>query len=60
MRVTLVVIGIFQLVLGILFLAVPGTAADLTFRQVSTASFAPLVFIAGMLWFHPRRRTVAA
>jgi hypothetical protein len=126
MRVTLYVIGVFQFVLGILFLAVPGTAADLfglqppappwatwlfammaarflgygygmfvaardprthvawidtmiviqaidwiatigrlvhgdlSFRQVSTASFMPVLFIAGMLWFHPRRRTAVA
>jgi hypothetical protein len=121
LRLTLIVIGIVQLVLGVLFLAVPGTAAELfglhppapvwatwlfammaarflgyaygmfvaardprthvawidtmviiqaidwiatiavlatgelTFRQVSTASFLPVLFIAGLLLWHPRR-----
>jgi hypothetical protein len=126
MRFTLRVIGIFQLVLGALFLVVPGPAADLfgltppaptwatwlfammgarflgygygmfvaardparhvawidtmiviqaidwvatvgwlaagelSLRQVSTASFMPLLFIAGLLWWHPRRRASVA
>ena len=121
LRITLTVIGVFQVLLGALFLAAPGFAAglfgltppapawatwlfammaarflgygygmfvaardprrhvawidtmiviqaidwiatiawlatgELTFRQVSTASFAPILFIAGMLWWHPRR-----
>jgi hypothetical protein len=28
---------------------------EVTLRQVSTASFMPVVFIAALTWFHPRR-----
>jgi GNAT superfamily N-acetyltransferase len=31
------------------------STGDLTFRQVSTASFLPVVFITPLLWWHPRR-----
>jgi hypothetical protein len=121
LRVTLITIGIFQLVLGALFLAAPATTArllglqpaapawatwlfammagrflgyaygmfaaarapwarrtwintmiviqaidwlatigylsagQLTLRQVSTAAFMPVLFIAALLWFRPRR-----
>jgi hypothetical protein len=124
LRVTLVIVGLFQLVLGALFLSAPGRAAslfglhpaapawanwllammaarflgyaygmfaaaraprvhvgwidtmiviqavdwaatlvyltsgDLTLRQVSTAAFAPVLFIGALLWFHPRRLAV--
>jgi len=123
MKITLYVIGLFQLVLGIAFLAAPGPVAhqlgfgpaapgwanwllammaarflgyaygmfwaarhpegagpwidtmiviqaidwlatltylhsgDVTMRQVTTASFMPVLFIAALLWFHPRRAT---
>ncbi|WP_326652026.1 MULTISPECIES: hypothetical protein [unclassified Streptomyces] len=30
-------------------------AGDLSLSQVSTAAFAPALFIAALLWFHPRR-----
>jgi 4-hydroxybenzoate polyprenyltransferase len=30
-------------------------AGHLTLRQVSTASFLPVLFIAALLWWHPRR-----
>ncbi len=125
LRITLIVIGVFQLMLGALFLAAPGPVADLlglrpaapgwvdwlfammaarflgyavgmfaaarapepsvlwidtmigiqaidwlatigyliagevTFAQVSTASFMPVVFVGALLWFHPRRLAVA-
>ena len=121
LRYTLVIVGVFQLVLGAVFLVAPGFAAglfglrpaappwaawlfammaarflgyaygmflaardparhvawintmiviqavdwiatlawlaagELTLRQVSTASFMPILFIAAMLWWHPRR-----
>ncbi len=121
LRLTLVVIAVFQLVLGALFLVVPGGAADLfgltpaappwvqwlfammaarflgyaygmvvaardplrnaswitsmigiqaidwtatllvlsrgvlTLGQVTTAAFVPALFIAALLWWHPRR-----
>ena len=124
LRVTLIIVGGFQVVLGALFLAAPGAAAaafglrpaapawanwlfammaarflgyaygmfaaarsprvhagwidtmiviqavdwaatlvylnsgDLTLRQVSTAAFAPVLFIGALLWFHPRRLPV--
>jgi len=32
----------------------------LTLQQVSTASFAPVIFIAALLWFHPRRLAIEA
>ena len=28
---------------------------DVTLRQVTTASFMPVIFIAALIWFHPRR-----
>ncbi|OHV41515.1 MULTISPECIES: hypothetical protein [Pseudofrankia] len=31
------------------------STGDLTFRQVSTACALPVVFIAPLLWWHPRR-----
>jgi len=31
------------------------STGDLTFRQVSTASFLPMVFVAPLLWWHPQR-----
>lgn len=121
LRVTLVIVGVFQLILGALFLVAPGASAevlglrpaappwvnwlfammaarflgyaygmfataraprvrvgwidtmiviqvidwtatlgylaagDLTLRQVSSAAFAPVLFIGALLWFHPRR-----
>ncbi|MDJ0344903.1 hypothetical protein QMK19_30370 [Streptomyces sp. H10-C2] len=33
-------------------------ASELTLRQVSTAAFAPVLFIGALLWFHPRRLPV--
>jgi len=30
-------------------------SGDVTLRQVTTASFMPVVFIAALTWFHPRR-----
>ncbi|MDH6114167.1 hypothetical protein P3T36_000568 [Kitasatospora sp. MAP12-15] len=48
LRVTLVTVGVFQLALGALFLVAPGAS-------VSTAAFAPALFIGALLWFHPRR-----
>lgn len=30
-------------------------AGELTLRQVSTASFLPVLFVAGLVWWHPRR-----
>jgi len=32
-------------------------SGDVTLRQVTTASFMPVVFIAALAWFHPRRST---
>ncbi len=126
LQITLVVIGVFQLVLGVLFVAAPAFAASMfdltpaapdwanwlfammgarfggfaygmfvaardprrhvgwidamigiqlvdwvatigaliagsvTLGQVTTASFMPVVFIAALVWFHPRRRAAAA
>ena len=31
------------------------TAGDVTIRQVSTASFLPVLFVGALLWKHPRR-----
>jgi hypothetical protein len=31
------------------------STSDLTFRQVSTASFLPIVFVMPLLWWHPDR-----
>lgn len=31
-------------------------AGDVRFEQVTTAAFMPVVFVAALLWFHPRRR----
>jgi hypothetical protein len=31
------------------------STGQLDLQQVSTASFAPVLFIAALLWFHPRR-----
>lgn len=33
---------------------------EVTLRQVTTASFLPLVFIGALLWWHPRRRPALA
>ena len=30
---------------------------ELTLRQVSTASFLPVLFVGALLWWHPRRQT---
>ena len=30
-------------------------SGDVTLRQVTTASFMPVLFIAALVWFHPRR-----
>lgn len=35
-------------------------AGDVGLRQVSTAAFMPVVFVAALLWFHPRRVRAAA
>jgi hypothetical protein len=33
---------------------------ELTLRQVSTASFLPVLFVAALLWWHPRRLGIPA
>lgn len=35
-------------------------SGDVTLRQVTTASFMPVLFIVALAWFHPRRSTQAA
>lgn len=35
-------------------------SGSLTLQQVSTASFLPVLFIAGLVWWHPSRRTTDA
>lgn len=36
------------------------SSGDLSLRQVSTAAFMPVLFVAALAWFHPRRRTARA
>jgi hypothetical protein len=47
LKLTLAVIGTFQLALGLLFLVAPARA---------TAAFMPAVFVGALIWSHPRRR----
>jgi hypothetical protein len=48
---TMIVVQLIDWLATLVYLA----TGELTFRQVSTASFLPLVFITALLWWHPHR-----
>lgn len=52
---TMIVIQAIDWIATLAYLA----AGSLTLSQVTTAAFAPVLFIGALLWFHPRRLPAA-